>query len=232
MNNKIHITSDFCKLKSILKSKMLKLNGSDEVFYLGNKKVSSAAHPMVCFSEYDISTINEKVITYGKFGIAFTESWVENKLQQVLYVKKNSLVAKALATLLKARRITTLPNQLPPHVKQAIMEIKCFTKNDRGRNLNKLFDDPDYDFKSENEWRYVPSKAEIEGKLISESSKKYRANQLYYNKQWNKYSLKFTETDVVCVFVETNEEKEEVKALFPIDSRKIKISRWKTEWKK
>ncbi len=229
MNQIIHITKNFCKLKSILESKILKLNGSDEEFYLGNKKVSSAAHPMVCFSEYDIKTIDKRVITYGKFGIAFTNSWVEkHKLHQVLYVDKNSLVAKALAALLSARRVTAV-TQLPLHVKQAIIEIKCFTKNAKGYNSH--FKKDDFDFKSENEWRYVPSKAEIEGKLISQDSKKYKDRKTYYNEQWGKYSLKFDDSDIVCVFVESAKQVEEIKTLFSIDSKKIRISNWTTERK-
>jgi hypothetical protein len=209
---------------------MLKLNGSDEEFYLGNKKVSSAAHPMVCFSEYDIATIDKKVITYGKFGIAFTQSWVEkHNLHQVLYVDRNSLVAKSLATLLSARRVKA--TKLPPEVRLSIMMIKCFTKNAKGYNSHFKEDNFDFDFKSENEWRYVPSKLEIEGKLISQDSKKYKDRKKYYNGQWGKYSLKFDDNDIVCVFVESVKQVEEIKTLFSIDSKKIRISNWTTERK-
>lgn len=39
------------------------------------------------------------------------------------------------------------------------MELKCFIKNEQGYNSH--FDVDDFDFKSENEWRFVPEKWEI-----------------------------------------------------------------------
>lgn len=209
---------------------MLRLSWSDEEFYLGNKRVSSATHPMVCFSKYEIETIDKKVITYGKFGIAFKQSWVEKqRIHQVLYVDKNSLVAESLASLLSARRIKAA-NQLPSKVRLSIMMIKCFTKNAKGYNSHCK--ENDFDFKSENEWRYVPSKAEVEGKLISQDSSKYKKNKGYYNQQMENYSLKFKTDDIEYLFVETEEQSLEVKDLMSIDREKIKISKWTTERKK
>jgi hypothetical protein len=226
MKHIIHITSDFEKLKSILCSNSLRLNYCKEDFYLGNKKVSSAAHPMICFSEYDISTINNQVITYGKFGIAFTRGWVEqHKIHPVLYIDKNSLIADSLAKLLVARR-KNATKQLAPRVRLAIMMIKCFTKNARG--YNSFLDIPDFDFKSENEWRYVPAKETIEGKFISENQSRYEAKKSAYNNQLKKYSLAFTNKDIEYLFVETKEQLNEIHKITSIDNRKIKISKWLT----
>lgn len=230
MEHVIHITTDFGRLKSILGSNMLRLNYCKEVFYLGDKKKSDAAHPMICFSEYDVVNIDKEIITYGKFGIAFEKSWVEkHRIHRVLYINKNSLVAKSLGDLLKARR-KNAKVQLSPKVRLSIMMIKCFTKNERG--YNSRFNDYDFDFKSENEWRYVPAKAEIDGKFISENTKTYERRKDYYNRQMEKYSLKFDVNDLAYVFVETEEQAKKASKLFSIDSKKIKISNWNTERKK
>lgn len=227
MEHIIHITTDFDRLKSILESNMLRLSYCKEVFYLGDKKISDAAHPMICFSEYNISTIDKETITYGKFGIAFKQSWIEkHRIHRVLYINKNSLVAKSLGDLLKARR-KNAKVQLSPKVRLSIMMIKCFTKNERG--YNSRFSDYNFNFKSENEWRYVPAKAEIDGKFVSENTKTYEKRKDYYNQQMEKYSLKFDTKDIAYIFVETNEQAEEVRNLFSIDSKKIKISNWNTK---
>jgi thiamine kinase-like enzyme len=105
MEHVIHFTDTFVKLCSILDTASLRLHYCEEVFSLGNENISSAAHPMVSFSKYRTKELQRKTITYGKYGIAFTSEWVtRNELHPVLYLDKDSKVAKALAKLLKSRR--------------------------------------------------------------------------------------------------------------------------------
>lgn len=145
---KIHFTDSFDKILNILSIQGLKLHYCKEDFCLGNINISRAAHPMVCFSEYDLSKINDETITYGSYGIAFKESWIlKNKIHPVLYIESNSTIAKALAELLKARRNKETAS-LPKNVKQSVMIIKCFTKNEKGFNsFNKR---KNFNFKHEN----------------------------------------------------------------------------------
>ncbi|MFW8602538.1 abortive infection system antitoxin AbiGi family protein, partial [Desulfobacterota bacterium M19] len=125
----IHITNTFQRLLNILNSTSLKLSYSSEDFYVGAKKISSAAHPMVCFCSCRLNEINSKIITYGKYGISFSEDWaIKNKISPVLYIDGNSLAAKGLGNLLRARQNSN-NNILPKHLRLPIMEIKCFTKN-------------------------------------------------------------------------------------------------------
>ena len=222
----IHFTSDFEKLKSIIISQSLRLNYCKEEFYLGDKKISSAAHPMISFSEYDISTINDEKITYGRFGVAFSQSWIEkHKIHPMLYIEKHSVLANSLADLLIARR-KNAKTQLAPLVRLSIMTIKCFTKNAKG--YNSYFNRQNFDFRGENEWRYVPTKKQIGGRLISQDRSKYMAKQDYYNKQLEKYSLKFTRKDVEFVFIESNEQLNEIIKLLSIDKQKVRLSKWQT----
>ncbi len=225
----IHFTSDFDKLKSIIASLSLRLHYCKEEFCLGDKKVSNAAHSLISFSEYDIATIDREIITYGKFGIAFTKSWVDtHKIHPVLYIDKNSVVANSLADLLIARR-KNAATQLSPNIRLSIMTIKCFTKNAKGYNskLKKY----DFDFRGENEWRFVPTKKQIGGRLISQDRSKYIAKQDYYNKQLEKYPLTFTVNDIEYIFIQTQKQLVEVEKILSINSQKIKISKWKTKLK-
>ena len=223
----IHFTPEFEVLKSILSTSSLRIFYCKEDFYLGDKRASSAVHPMVSFSEYSVKTIDKKKITYGKFGIGFKKDWViKNKLHPILYVDNNSLIANSLADLLTARR-KNATTQLAPNIRLAIMTIKCFTKNAKG--YNSYFKADDFDFKSENEWRYVPTKKQIDGKLISQTKSKYLANPDYYNNQLKDYSLKFSVADIEFIFVSTEKQRQTITNLFSIDTDKIKISKWTTQ---
>ena len=150
----IHATKTIEALRSILDSSSLKLAYSEEDFCIGTKKISSAAHPMVCFCRYDFKELDTKTIPYGEYGVAFSIDWaLKKRISPVLYMDGNSLAAKGLATLLRARQ-NKLNEKLPDYLYLPIMEIKCFTKNVRGYNSH--LKKKDFDFVNENEWRYVP----------------------------------------------------------------------------
>lgn len=230
MSSIIHFTKKFETLKSILSEKSFRLKYCREVFYLGDKVASSAVHPMVSFSEQSVRNINKKHITYGKFGVGMSRNWVSSKkLHPVLYLDKNSMVANALTLLLKARR-KNAETQLTEQVRFSIMTIKCFTKNAIGYNsyLNKI----DFNFKAEKEWRFIPTKAAINGNLISQTKKIYDKRPDFYNDKLKKYPLKFDERDIEYVFVENKTQREEISKLFNIDKSRILISKWSTELKK
>lgn len=222
----IHVTGSLEVLKSILHSSSLSLSYSKERFSIGGRIISNAVHPMVCFSEYDIREIANKTITYGKYGIAFTKEWaLKNCVSPVLYIDGKSLAAKGLATLLNARRNKERP-KLPKNLARAIIEIKCFTKNVRG--YNSYFKKHNFDFKNENEWRYVPRKCDIGGNFISENLRTYLKNPNRYNKKLIPYPLKFKLSDIEVVFISREDERSEIENEFSINSNKIRISEWRT----
>ena len=152
----IHITKEFSDIVDIINTSSFRLSYCGEIFNSGNNRISSAAHPMVCFSEYSFPELQGKEITYGKYGVAFTKEWAERKkLNPVIYVEKNSQVAKGLGKLLKARQGRIDNVTLPDQLRLPVMQLKCFTKNVRG--YNSCFEDDNFYFKAENEWRYVPT---------------------------------------------------------------------------
>jgi hypothetical protein len=223
MKHIIHFTSSFEKLKKIIETSHLKLHYCKEEFYLGDKKISSAAHPMVSFSEYDINTIDKKNITYGRFGIAFKKSWIEkNKLHPLLYIDRDSIIAKSLASLLIARRNST--RNLSDNVRLSIMMLKCFTKNSIG--YNSYFRISNFNFKDENEWRFVPTKKQIEGKLISIDRSKYLKKRNFYNDELKAFSLTFDINDIEYLFTETWNQVSQIQNMTSIDKSKIRISKW------
>ena len=223
----IHTTGSFKKLNSILNTKSFKLSFSSENFTWKSKDVSKAAHPMVCFSEYDTKTINSKRITYGLYSIGFRKEWArKNCIGPVLYVSDSSVAAKGMRELLVARRNKKLELALPPKLRLAIMEIKCFMKNEIG--FNSYTGEKNFDFKSENEWRYVPQKNLIDNFFISENQNTYKRNKEKYNKIIEKYPLKFKLSDIEVLYVPSQKEKNELSNMTQINKSKIKISKWRT----
>lgn len=230
MNSIIHFTEQFETLSKILDDGALKLKYCREVFYLADRVSSSAVHPMVSFSEQAISSIDNKNITYGRFGIALKRKWVqEMKLHPVLYLDRDSHVAEALSDLLKARR-KNAKKALSPNVRLSIITIKCFTKNAVG--YNSFFKMKNFNFKEEKEWRYVPKKTDIGDSLISQTKSKYDKAPNFYNSKLDKYPLKFAKTDIQWVFVINEHQRHEVAEKFGLDKNIIKISAWTTDLQK
>lgn len=90
----------------------------------------------------------------------------------------------------------------------------------------------DFNFKSEKEWRYVPTKSEINGNLISQTKQNYEIRPDYYNERLKKFPLRFQITDIEYIFVETERQRDEISRKFGIEKSIIKISKWTTELKK
>ena len=194
---------------------------------MDKQRISSAAHPMACFSEFSCRELEQATITYGKYGIAFTKDWASNKkLSPVIYIENHSQAAKGLGALLRARQ-NKLHSKLPDHLRLPIMQLKCFTKNVRGHN--SYFNEDDFDFKSENEWRYVPSKKDIKGNLISQHLSKYLDDPAKYNKKLEPYPLRFNTADIEKIFVSCRAEIKSFSKELKINERKFEISVWKTK---
>jgi len=225
MKSVIHFTKNFDILMAILESKNLRLHYCKEDFCIGKRKISRAAHPMVSFSEYSLSTIDNQIVTYGAFGISFSRKWIEkNRIHPVMYIDSHSLIADSLGALLVARRKQALI-QLEPNIKLSIMNIKCFVKNSKGYNSNLKV--KDFDFKSENEWRFVPSKESIGGKLISVNRTNYLERPSYYNNKLIDYPLTFDFNDIIFLYVSTKKHASILSNTFSIPLRKIRLSNWK-----
>jgi len=224
MKHIIHFTSHFSKLSSIINTSSLRLKYCQEDFSLGDKMISRAAHPMVCFCNHDIDQLQSVTITYGRYGIAFTDEWVrKNKLHPVLYFDKASVLADALAKLLKARQ-NKEDSKLPDNLRLPIITIKCFTKNAQGYNSALKIDN--FNFAEEREWRFVPNKKDIDDALISQNRSTYLKNKAAHNRKLLPFPLRFTSNDVSRIFVATDGEAKILEEK-GIEKDKISLSKWK-----
>lgn len=93
----IHFTSDYGKISSILKSQHLLLKYCKETFSNARGIIaSSAAHPMVSFSNYNEDELINTPITYGHFGIQFKWEWAKTLVFKItdidtIYIKREYL---------------------------------------------------------------------------------------------------------------------------------------------
>lgn len=222
----IHFTNHLNKIISILESSSFKLGYCTEYFGDRNQIVSSAAHPMVCFSEYTDPELEDKQITYGEYAIALKKTWaVNNGLNPVLYVERNSQAAMGIAALLKARQKNG-KDTIPKKLRLPIMQVKCFTKHETG--YNSYFDRDGFCFKNENEWRYVPTKKQIGEGYISLNRSTFEKNNEKYNNRLKPFPLKFVYSDIEYIYVKTDEDIQIFKSRFKQLASIIKYSKWGT----
>lgn len=218
----IHFTKKFENLQSILESRSFRLSYSAE--YFGDSKgrvISRAAHPMVSFSDYNDEELPTKDITYGGYGIALKKTWaLQNGLSPVNYIEKNSPAAQGLVALLKARQ----KNNIPSSLRLPIIQLKCFTKHVYGYNSH--LKESDFDFKAENEWRYVPTKRQIGGNLISVNFSAYDKDPDKYNRRLLEYPLNFSNTDIAFVYVKSEAERNEIITSTNLPKNKVKLASW------
>jgi len=218
----IHFTSNFRNLRSILSSCSFRLSYCGEYFGDNTGKViSRAAHPMVSFSAFSDDELKSKVVTYGGYGIGLTKDWASKQgLSPVNYIDANSPAAQGLNALLRARQTGLIPSIL----RLPIIQLKCFTKHVTG--FNSYFKEANFNFEAEREWRFVPSKTQIGGNLISENFSTYKNNKEKYNKRLEKYPLPFSYEDVSYVYVKTEVERQEIIQITGLPERKLKIKLW------
>lgn len=177
---------------------------------------------MVSFSNYNLKYLAKKKITYGKFGIAFKEDWVKrNSINPVIYMNNMSFASSGLDTLLKARRSTV--EMLPAKVRLAIIKLKYFTKNTKGYNSYTGTDD--FNFKSENEWRFVPNKKQIGRNRISLSASAFEEDKNKYNEMIKGYPLRFNKEDIKYIYVD-QEYIKKFESSFRYLGDKIQVTPW------
>lgn len=210
----------------MLESRSFKRGYCAEYFGEKDNVVSSAAHPMVCFSEFTHSELKTKNITYGEYAIAMKKEWArKNGLNPVLYVERNSQAATGLASLRKARQKRG-KDAIPKQLRLPIMQVKCFTKHETG--YNSYFDKHDFCFKDENEWHYVPTKKQVGNGYISLNRSTFIKNKEKYNKRLEPYPLECSFSDIEYIYVKSDEELLKIKEHFPQIVGKEKCSNWQT----
>ncbi len=220
----IHFTKHLKDLVRILNSNSLRISYCKEEFIVGTKAKSRAAHPMVCFSQFDLKeTRSKKKLTYGDYGVGFLREFaIDRNVSPVIYLPKDSTPARGLGRLLTARRNKEIFN-LSGDLRLAIMQLKCFTKNESGLNSNQ--GQENFNFKDENEWRFVPTETQIGGGRISLGVKTFMKNEEKWNEKLSCHPFGFKLTDVAVVFVRKSCEVARICRDTGVSNKLVKTSR-------
>jgi len=206
-NSIIHYTNSIDTLKLILKEGF-KLKYCLESLILNNGS-SNAAHPMICFCDIPLSESSKHFEAYGHFGIGLSKSWaVEKGINPVLYIDKDSLIAKSLLELIEARRDTK--TNLTELQKELVLKIKSYAKNYSGDLDRKGKTIKSYRFYDEREWRLVPDNVVLGKNSFSISSANYKSSKDLYNTNIESIRIKFNHSDISYVIVEKTKQIPEI----------------------
>ncbi|MDR0829874.1 MAG: hypothetical protein LBN95_07165 [Prevotellaceae bacterium] len=203
-NSIIHYTSTFDVLKLILKEGF-KIKYCLESLKLGaTGDGSNAAHPMISFCDIPLSDAERHFDAYGRYGIGLTKKWaMKNGVNPVLYIDKNSLIAKSIYELIKARRDKA--SNLTDEQKSRILEIKSYAKNYAGELKRGGINKSDYRFYDEREWRLVAPKDKIKASF-SVLPSEYLADKDKYNNNISSCRFTFNPNDISYIIVDKTSE--------------------------
>lgn len=199
-NSIIHYTLSFDVLCKIL-DEGFKLKYCGEKLDLGTAKGSNAAHPMVSFCDIPLTESSAHFKSYGFYGIGLYKEWAFRKeLNPVLYIEKNSYMAKSLSSMIECVR-----QKDSGSIGNEMYLLKAFTKNYSGNLVTSTRKEKNYIFYNEREWRYVPQKEDIES-TISTLLSYYEENKDSLNAKIANFRLKFEPQDISYIIVKSTNE--------------------------
>ena len=194
----IHYTKKISSLRSILKEGF-KIKYCAEDLQLSPTNARSA-HPMISFCDIPLSNSQQHFGTYGYYGIGLSKSWaIRNGINPVIYVDKNSRLARAISELLIDQRSKDL--KFTKEQNKNIVAIKGFAKNYEGPLSRGTTHNLHYRFYDEREWRLVPTNEQIDGKSFAIGLKRYNDNKDRYNDPLKSLRFTFDVADISYIIV-------------------------------
>ena len=110
--------------------------------------------PMICFCDIPLSQIKNHIETYGSYGIGMSKDWAnKNGLNPVLYIRKNSFIAKKLKIIQNSIRDNRSSNPIPA---ESFLELLRNIKPYEGEFLKGGNTGKNIVFYDEREWRHTP----------------------------------------------------------------------------
>jgi len=199
-NSLFHYTDSINALKGILK------NG----FRLSYCLEEFMAYPMVSFCDIPLSHAKEHFKNYGNYAIGMKLQWgIENKLNPVLYVEKNSYFRKQYLNGLKIipeiqkLREAGHKTQELRDVLGFVLDTNRFSKPYKGSLIRGSTVFENYKFYDEREWRYIPEiyQNKFEGALDKDDYNAYKIK--HPKKPHLKEGLTFKAVDIKYLLVQS-----------------------------
>lgn len=161
---------------------------------------------MVSFCNIPLSDIKDHISNYG---IGLTNSWARKKgLNPVLYMDKNSMISSDFAGALKDYVIKDKKIENLSIIEESLISILCYMKNYENDLNRKGKTKKDYRFFDEHEWRYIPSKPELDSTPMIIPDRKYKTDKQKAdaNKLVDSIYLKFSPDDIKYLLIKKEEE--------------------------
>jgi hypothetical protein len=220
-----HFTTKLKDLESILINKFKLSYCKEEIHF--SKTKSESYFPMVTFCDIPLSLAKDHIRKYGNYAIGLSKDWgIKNKLNPVIYVEKNSLIAedleeakKLLRSIVDKRKIIYkekseewrpfhLLDQEINKLSYVNLNILRYCKNYIGnleRN-NKVINN--YRFYDEREWRFIPNwdNNEVKGILDKKEYEDYRGDKKSPKPLINNITLKFNANDIKYIIVKSEKD--------------------------
>jgi hypothetical protein len=168
--------------------------------------ILSYAVPMVSFCDIPLSEIKAHIQKYGSYGIGLTKRWGQSaNLNPVFYVDKNSSIGKnyheAFIELFKNKGLKV--NAIEG-INSNLLDVFRYMKNyesDLERDDDII---RDYRFADEKEWRFVPTREQINYMVIRASA--YLKNKGGANEMLENLRLYFEPEDIKYIIINHDHE--------------------------
>lgn len=133
---------------------------AEDLSYLKIRGIKKMAFPMKCFCDINLHKLEDHLIWYGYYGLAFSKEWgMQNKIQPIQYINPDSELRKdfadAFSAALKvdASKQTVAQQKMKGFLLHQLMYYKPYSGMFENRNTKKRFNKC---FTDECEWRFIP----------------------------------------------------------------------------
>jgi hypothetical protein len=219
-----HFTNSLGNIKKIL-SKKFQITYCKEEYHLN--EVNRKNHfPMVSFCDLPLSLAKNHIKQYGNYAIGLSKTWgINNRLNPVTYVERNSLVARDLEiglneidnfflkieNTLNDKGVNDNINELINEsdlLFMSLLNIRRYIKNYKGDLVRKNKTILNYKFYNEREWRYVPewNNPNIKFRLTTKEYAEFRGNPKKSKPFLDNFSLNFNASDINYIIVKSDKD--------------------------
>lgn len=133
---------------------------AEDLGYLKIRGIKKMAFPMKCFCDINLHKLEDHLVWYGYYGLAFSKEWgMQNKIQPIQYINPDSELRKdfadAFSAALKvdASKQTAAQQKMKSFLLHQLMYYKPYSGMFENRNTKKRFNKC---FTDECEWRFIP----------------------------------------------------------------------------
>jgi len=165
---------------------------------------------MISFCDIPLSNIKDHTSKYGYYSIGLTKNWArKNGLNPVLYFERSSNLLHSTLLVLSTELFELKKSNATDPDKHPLTEIFRYSKNNVGTLIRKgIVKKENYKFSDEREWRYCPTKIELNGSpfIISNNYTDYTKVKDKHNKEISSLRLDFEPSDISYIIIKKESE--------------------------